>query len=536
MKPYILAILALSSIPSVALAGTVGDRSVAGPWTDIELSIGADASDHCDAIGYDDMVDVNLNRNGSWMKTDIYMCMDRDLKWIDQHQVDRPIADLRLIIDGWNAFGGSSDDELCQDLGEDYFQVGGFYEHQDYDPVFGVVPDGSPYFVHDKGDLNSTTSWGDDYVYLCAHQPTNSTYILDRVYVAASGDKDEAKDACSSDGSVSVPGYDNDWDPLGWVDLNHDAGGDFIYMCRTRVGRDTINLEQRRTFDFADGEGWFNIPRPVRIGHNTSDHIRLDSDLFDNLSSFTIAMALELESVPQSHSLRTLLSISRHDQNNHLILEYYDSDETLRLTLHNITYVLGSVSLTPGHKHTVAVTKSGNSASAYVDGVLIGSTPVGAFTLDPTNSGIVGETIVGQEQDTMGGGFDPNQSLGGVVYGVSITGSALNPAQVSAAEGGWRAGFGAGTTLDHGFVNGVSGVGWTEIDEGVTGNWTWFPFDLGLDLGLVQGNNAGAYGPLAADGHTPWLGTGQVSDLWMDKGRFDVELVNHDDDGIGILY
>ncbi|WP_181233829.1 LamG-like jellyroll fold domain-containing protein [Enhygromyxa salina] len=521
----------------MALASTVGYKSGVGPWTDIELSIGEDAIYHCDAIGYDEMVDVNLNRNTSWQETNVYMCMDHSLMWPDQFQANRPIADLRLIIDGWDVVGGSSGDELCQDIGPDYYQVGGFYQNQRY---IGVVPIGSPYFAPDAAELNTTGSWGNDEVLLCAYQPPDSTYILDQLYVAASDDKDEAKAKCADDTFVSVPGTDKDGDPMAWVDLNHDVGGDFIYMCRSRVGRDTIHLEKRRSTKYNGAQRWFSIPEPLKIGHNTSDHARLQSWAFDNLSSFTIALGLELEPMPKSHSSRTLLSVSRNAQSNHLILEYYESDGGLWLTLDGTKYSLGTAALTLGTRHVVAVTKSGSSASAYIDGVLIGSAAVGAFTLDPVNAGVVGEVILGQEQDTMGGGFDANQSLGGTIFSASVYDEALSAAQVSTAQGRWRAGNDSGTTLDLLFIEDTSGIGWSQIDEGSVGSWDWEyrPSEWIPPHGwmLTQHFNAGSEGPIALDGHTPWFGTGQVSDLWMEEGRFSVNLWNGDDDGIGIIY
>ena len=78
--------------------------------------------------------------------------------------------------------------------------------------------------------------------------------------------------------------------------------------------------------------------------------------------------------------------------------------------------------------HHIVVTRSGTTASLYVDGTLISpSLTVSASPLDVDSGGF----MVGQDQDTLGGGFATGNSLAGEVDELRVYDRVLTSSEVS---------------------------------------------------------------------------------------------------------
>lgn len=80
-----------------------------------------------------------------------------------------------------------------------------------------------------------------------------------------------------------------------------------------------------------------------------------------------------------------------------------------------------------GAVHQITVTLGGGTMAVYLDGALQGT--LATASLLPMSSG--GTLMLGQDQDSVGGGLDPNQSLKGAMDDVAIWNRVLTPSEVA---------------------------------------------------------------------------------------------------------
>ena len=115
----------------------------------------------------------------------------------------------------------------------------------------------------------------------------------------------------------------------------------------------------------------------------------------------------------------TLLSYATSDaDNNEMVLEI--AGDNLRLLTNNGNTVdidIGASALFDGNQQTIAFTWDSTTGNVefYVNGALAGT---GIGGTSPISSG--GTFMLGQEQDLLGGGFNPNQIFSGDIYGATL--------------------------------------------------------------------------------------------------------------------
>ncbi|CAB4013113.1 Hypothetical predicted protein, partial [Paramuricea clavata] len=86
------------------------------------------------------------------------------------------------------------------------------------------------------------------------------------------------------------------------------------------------------------------------------------------------------------------------------------------------------VSLSDGKFHHLCVTwqSSNGNFNVYVNGTV-------AFSTTAMNGKVLpggGSWVIGQDQDSVGGGFDANQAFGGEISEVHVWNRALSPAEI----------------------------------------------------------------------------------------------------------
>jgi len=84
--------------------------------------------------------------------------------------------------------------------------------------------------------------------------------------------------------------------------------------------------------------------------------------------------------------------------------------------------------LTDLNWHHYVIKRSGTSFSVYIDNSLVMLIYLDGTALVPASNGV----IIGQDQDTVGGGFDVNQSMGGSIDELRVYNRALTDGEISA--------------------------------------------------------------------------------------------------------
>ncbi|WP_415893082.1 DUF6701 domain-containing protein [Neptuniibacter sp. PT8_73] len=155
----------------------------------------------------------------------------------------------------------------------------------------------------------------------------------------------------------------------------------------------------------------------------TSDYIRVDGDMFSNQGDFTISTWIKSSKTGS----QSLVSGANGSSFNELIF-WFPSHTSFQPYLNNSqngTVSPSSIS-TDTWKHLVW-TRSGTQNCLYVDKVLQGCLTLGSSNISISSNGL----IIGQEQDSLGGGFVSSQAVDGVMDEVLFFDEALSAADVT---------------------------------------------------------------------------------------------------------
>jgi hypothetical protein len=163
----------------------------------------------------------------------------------------------------------------------------------------------------------------------------------------------------------------------------------------------------------------------------TNQYVSLDHAAFNNLGDFSLCMWFRLETL--SSSIQTLFSGARAGVDNNMLI-YLNATATSLLTWVNGVQT-GNFSIggtvNDGLWHHLAWTRqvSDGTEVGYVDGTPLsdgnGSANTANVTLD------AGGAIIGQEQDSLGGGFAANQVFHGWTDEVMVYNKVLSQADVT---------------------------------------------------------------------------------------------------------
>ncbi len=162
-----------------------------------------------------------------------------------------------------------------------------------------------------------------------------------------------------------------------------------------------------------------------------NQYITLGNQAFDNLGDFSLSMWFRIENL--SSSITPLFSGARAGAYNNMLI-YLNSSGTAFLTwLNNIqtgNFSIGSSVADGLWHHVVWVRQSASGVETiYLDGSpLNDSNAAGNSSSISLDSGGV---IIGQEQDSLGGGFDSNQVFHGWIDEVMVYNRTLSQSEVS---------------------------------------------------------------------------------------------------------
>jgi len=151
--------------------------------------------------------------------------------------------------------------------------------------------------------------------------------------------------------------------------------------------------------------------------------------IFGGLTSFTIDAAFELSS---SSGTQTLLSYASTSGSTNEVLLSIESDGTIELELqgNSLSSNTAFSQLHDGNKHSLSLSwdASAGVVSFHIDGVLV-ETQTG-FNTGSTLQGN-GTMVLGNDQDSIGSGFNPDEAFHGTLYDVRIWNQIRSEAEVA---------------------------------------------------------------------------------------------------------
>lgn len=156
----------------------------------------------------------------------------------------------------------------------------------------------------------------------------------------------------------------------------------------------------------------------VVMGNNDQDAVFLPAKSVDGLGDFSISFYVKLNGL---NHFNNILGFANKANTNELIIAYNDirvKKGILLTVAHEMRKFPGTEGVLSGLEwHHICIIKAGNKATALVDGYVMGSSiEVSDAELHVEPNGFV----VGQDQDTVGGGFQGYQSLNGAIADLTI--------------------------------------------------------------------------------------------------------------------
>ncbi|XP_078594462.1 uncharacterized protein LOC144872277 [Branchiostoma floridae x Branchiostoma japonicum] len=159
---------------------------------------------------------------------------------------------------------------------------------------------------------------------------------------------------------------------------------------------------------------------------SASNYAKLGTTLAQDLGSFTLC--LQMRTDMSSTTKAGLVSYAVQGQANELLV-FTNGGSEFHYWVGGKRLALGALPVWDGERHAICVTwrSTGGAWQVYTDGVLQASGS-GLKAGGKVRSG--GVWILGQEQDTVGGGFDPNQAFSGELSQVNLWDRVLTAAEI----------------------------------------------------------------------------------------------------------
>ena len=154
-----------------------------------------------------------------------------------------------------------------------------------------------------------------------------------------------------------------------------------------------------------------------------TDYISLDAQAFDGLNDFTYSVWGKSQHLGN----QALISVYGNGNQNEFLL-FFDSDNFTRVYFHENQYDFsGPLNFADNQWHHFALVRSGGEMCLYFDGerfdcVSVANAPLAAST---------GGVVIGQEQDSLQGGFSSTQDWEGYIDEPLLFSSALTGRQVA---------------------------------------------------------------------------------------------------------
>lgn len=172
--------------------------------------------------------------------------------------------------------------------------------------------------------------------------------------------------------------------------------------------------------------GGATVDGVLATGSNDTDALSLPASILDGLGDFAVAGWVRFDGF-HIWSSQWISGATAQEDNN--LGVYYNPDQdrwSMDLFGNSTAFAQNSAMEDLGWHH-VAVSREGGSARLYVDGNAVGSAVTVSSDLLAVDTG---GFIVGQDQDSLGGGFATDNSLGGEVDELRIYDRAVTSTEV----------------------------------------------------------------------------------------------------------
>ncbi len=150
--------------------------------------------------------------------------------------------------------------------------------------------------------------------------------------------------------------------------------------------------------------GGFNFP-----GSNTNDYIDIDYRAADGLDDFTVSYWARID----TNSQGAIISGANAARNNEFL--FFTSYSVLGVYLSDAVDTW-NINANDGQWHHYVITRTGTTGEVFEDGVSLGTNTVSTNLIDLDPNGL----MLGQEQDSVAGGFAAAQSYNGAVDELGI--------------------------------------------------------------------------------------------------------------------
>lgn len=157
--------------------------------------------------------------------------------------------------------------------------------------------------------------------------------------------------------------------------------------------------------------------KSIEFVKNAGQWIELPNSIFNNLEDFTISSWIKLKSINSSWS--TLLSVATESNTNTIIFGFVDGDLSFHYRGIESNHISNSSVSTDKWYH-VALTRSGSIFKMYLDSQEIYSVSLNSDLIKADG------VVIGQEQDSVLGGFVDNQDFNGFVKNFLVFNRALD--------------------------------------------------------------------------------------------------------------
>lgn len=179
----------------------------------------------------------------------------------------------------------------------------------------------------------------------------------------------------------------------------------------------------------------------LQTGDNAVDALSIPNTVLDGASDFTISAKLRIDKLhtgaASPSTSNSWISGATSSNYNALLFEYHSDNDSWATSIMSagISFATNNA-LEDGGWHHVIVLRSGTTAKLIIDGVEVGN----GIQVEATQLAIdSGGLIIGQDQDSVGGGFAQNQSWAGGIDNLRFYRKALDNNEIQLlfqADGG----------------------------------------------------------------------------------------------------
>jgi MSHA biogenesis protein MshQ len=166
--------------------------------------------------------------------------------------------------------------------------------------------------------------------------------------------------------------------------------------------------------------------------NGTSDYLILDENILTTKTDFTVSLWAQTGNT----SSQSALSGAGSGSSNELIMWFSNSSRFLPYLKGNNSGSLAITSLADNNWHHLVWTRSGSQNCLYRDNVFQGCKTLSSSPLN------IQSLILGQEQDSIGGGFSSSQDWEGLIDELLIFDSAISPSDIAQIYNNQNAGLG----------------------------------------------------------------------------------------------